>query len=80
MPSLSLRAPTGPSVSVLAYDGMSVFEMGIVTEVFGLPRPELDVDWYRLTICGEWPGPVPIVGAPPSRRPVDSTTSPPRGR
>jgi AraC family transcriptional activator FtrA len=24
---------------VLAFDGMSAFELGIVTEVFGLPRP-----------------------------------------
>ncbi|WP_433376961.1 helix-turn-helix domain-containing protein [Streptosporangium sp. CA-115845] len=62
MTSLSLRTPLGPRVSVLLYEGMSAFEMGIVTEVFGLPRPELDVDWYRLAICSERPGPVPIVG------------------
>nr|WP_169735303.1 helix-turn-helix domain-containing protein [Actinokineospora inagensis] len=47
-------------MSVLAYDGMSPFELGIVTEVFGLPRPELEVDWYRLTICAD--GPVRVVG------------------
>lgn len=52
----------GPTVSVLAYDGMSVFEMGIVTEVFGLPRPEFEVPWYELTVCAETPGPVRIVG------------------
>jgi AraC family transcriptional activator FtrA len=40
---------------------MSVFELGIVTEVFGLPRPELDVDWYRLTVCVER-GSVPVIG------------------
>jgi len=56
------RTPPGPEVSVLLYEGMSAFELGIVTEVFGLPRPELDVDWYRLTICSERPDPVPIVG------------------
>jgi AraC family transcriptional activator FtrA len=50
------------TVAVLAYPGMSVFETGIVTEVFGLPRPELDVEWYRLTVCAERPGPVPVVG------------------
>ncbi|WP_436494437.1 helix-turn-helix domain-containing protein [Actinokineospora sp. HUAS TT18] len=50
-----------PTVSVLAYPGMSVFELGIVTEVFGLPRPELDVDWYRLTVCAER-GAVPVIG------------------
>jgi AraC family transcriptional activator FtrA len=49
-------------VSVLAYDGMSAFELGIVTEVFGLPRPEFDVPWYELTICAEGPGSVRVVG------------------
>ncbi|HWS31537.1 MAG TPA: DJ-1/PfpI family protein, partial [Actinoplanes sp.] len=49
-------------VAVLAYDGMSVFETGIVTEVFGLPRPEFDFPWYELTICAETPGPVRLVG------------------
>ncbi|WP_425547640.1 helix-turn-helix domain-containing protein [Actinokineospora diospyrosa] len=48
------------TVSVLAYDGMSPFELGIVTEVFGLHRPELDIDWYRLLICAD--GPVRVVG------------------
>ncbi len=50
------------TVAVLAYDGMSAFETGIVTEVFGLPRPELDVPWYRLSVCAERPGPLRIVG------------------
>ncbi|TYC24345.1 helix-turn-helix domain-containing protein [Micromonospora sp. MP36] len=50
------------TVAVLAYPGMSVFETGIVTEVFGLPRPELEVDWYQLIVCAERPGPVPVVG------------------
>ncbi|WP_410813178.1 transcriptional regulator FtrA [Micromonospora sp. 067-2] len=56
------RPATGHRVAVLAYPGMSVFETGIVTEVFGLPRPELDVDWYDLVVCAERPGPVPLVG------------------
>lgn len=38
-----LPAPRRPAaahrVAVLAYPGMSVFETGIVTEVFGLPGP-----------------------------------------
>ncbi|MBO3739746.1 transcriptional regulator FtrA [Actinoplanes flavus] len=50
------------TVAVLAYDGMSVFELGIVSEVFGLPRPEFDRPWYELTICAEKPGPVRVVG------------------
>jgi AraC family transcriptional activator FtrA len=52
----------GPTVAVLAYEGMSMFETGIVTEVFGLPRPEFEVPWYQLTICAPHPGPVPVVG------------------
>ncbi|WP_432828960.1 helix-turn-helix domain-containing protein [Dactylosporangium sp. CA-092794] len=52
----------GPTVSVLAFAGMSLFETGIVTEVFGLARPELDVPWYRLEICGPAPGPIPVLG------------------
>jgi AraC family transcriptional regulator, transcriptional activator FtrA len=51
-----------PTVSVLAYAGMSAFELGIVTEVFGLPRPEFDIPWYELTICAERPAPVPVIG------------------
>ena len=35
-------------VAALAYDRMGAFELGIVSEVFGLSRPELDVDWYPL--------------------------------
>ncbi|MGV9370497.1 transcriptional regulator FtrA [Micromonospora tulbaghiae] len=50
------------TVSVLAYEGMSVFETGIVTEVFGLPRPEFDLPWYELTVCAETPGTVRLVG------------------
>ncbi|WP_431900924.1 transcriptional regulator FtrA [Micromonospora chalcea] len=50
------------TVAVLAYEGMSVFETGIVTEVFGLPRPEFDVPWYELTVCAETPGAVRLVG------------------
>ena len=53
---------SGPTVSVLLYDGMSAFELGIVTEVFGLPRPELDVDWYSLSVCQAGTAPVRMVG------------------
>ncbi|MET7418476.1 helix-turn-helix domain-containing protein [Dactylosporangium sp. NPDC005555] len=49
-------------VSVLAYPGMSAFETGIVTEVFGLPRPEFDRPWYRLVVCAPSDAPVPMIG------------------
>jgi transcriptional regulator GlxA family with amidase domain len=44
-------------VAVLAYDGMGPFKFGVVVEVFGLSRPELDVHrWYTLEVCSETPG------------------------
>ncbi|MEV4136224.1 helix-turn-helix domain-containing protein [Dactylosporangium sp. NPDC049742] len=49
-------------VSVLVYPGMSAFETGIVTEVFGLPRPEFDRPWYRLVVCAPSDAPVPMIG------------------
>lgn len=49
-------------IAVLAFDGMSPFETAIVVEVFGLPRPELEVDWYELAVCAPDPGPLRAVG------------------
>ena len=37
-------------VAALAFDRMGAFELGIVSEVFGLSRPELNVDWYRFSV------------------------------
>ncbi|GAA2777468.1 helix-turn-helix domain-containing protein [Crossiella cryophila] len=52
------------TVAVLAYDGMTSFETAIVTEVFALRWPDLDLgeDWYEVRICAEQPGPVPVLG------------------
>ncbi|MEW9533245.1 transcriptional regulator FtrA [Microbispora sp. NPDC049125] len=50
------------TVSVLAFDGMSPFELGCVVEVFGLPRPELEVPWYDLVVCAERDRPLRAVG------------------
>jgi AraC family transcriptional activator FtrA len=49
-------------VVALAYQGLCTFEFGIVVEVFGLPRPELNVDWYRFKVCLIEPGPVRATG------------------
>ncbi|MGH7527709.1 MAG: transcriptional regulator FtrA [Gemmatimonadales bacterium] len=38
-------------VAALVYDDLCTFEFGIVVEMFGLPRPELPVDWYRFCLC-----------------------------
>lgn len=62
MTAVARISTRGPTVTVLAYQGMSAFETGIVTEIFGLPRPEFDVTWYDLTVCAQRPGPLRIVG------------------
>ena len=40
-----------PAVAIVAYDRLCTFEFGIAVEVFGLPRPELAVPWYRGAVC-----------------------------
>lgn len=49
-------------VVALAYDRLCTFEFGIVTEVFGLPRPEMGPDWYRFAVCAVEPGPLRATG------------------
>jgi AraC family transcriptional activator FtrA len=49
-------------VAALAYDGLCTFEFGIVVEVFGLPRPELDVEWYNFEVCSLERGPIRATG------------------
>jgi AraC family transcriptional activator FtrA len=49
-------------VAVLAFDGMAPFELGCVVELFGLPRPELNVPWYDLQVCAETREPLRVVG------------------
>ncbi|TDD13646.1 helix-turn-helix domain-containing protein [Kribbella turkmenica] len=50
------------TVSVLAYDGMTAFEAGIVIEVFGLVWPDIDQPWYDLKVCTETPDPIRVIG------------------
>jgi AraC family transcriptional activator FtrA len=50
-------------VAVYAYEGIATFELGVATEVFALPRPELDVDWwYEFALFAERPGHLDAVG------------------
>src|SRR5258706_6236927 len=49
-------------VTALAYDHFGAFEFGIVVEVFGLPRPELGVNWYDFEVCALEPGPIRALG------------------
>jgi AraC family transcriptional regulator, transcriptional activator FtrA len=49
------NAHTAPNlVAVLAYDGVSTFELGIATEIFGLSG--MGSDWYRVVVCSDLPG------------------------
>lgn len=45
-------------VAVLVYDDLCLFEFGILVELFGLPRPELPVEWYRFSLCSLDAGPI----------------------
>ena len=61
MKILPARRSRRPLVAALVYDGIGTFELGIVIEVFGLPRPE-QPDWYRFLVCAIEPGPLRAVG------------------
>lgn len=49
-------------VVVLAYDRLCTFEFGCTVEVFALERPELDLDWYRFSVCAVDRGPIRAAG------------------
>jgi AraC family transcriptional regulator, transcriptional activator FtrA len=55
-PSRSKSRSSGSShvVAVVAYDGVSAFELGFTLEVFGLSQ--MGPDWYRVVVCSERPG------------------------
>src|ERR1700693_1992492 len=58
MPNLpdAIAEPSGQLVAVLAYDGVSTFELGIAVEIFGLTG--MGPDWYRVLVCSDRPGQV----------------------
>lgn len=51
MTDSDVKIMQGPKVVVLVYDRLSMFEFGIVTEVFGLNRSEFGNDWYQFSMC-----------------------------
>jgi len=53
--------PNPPLVCVLAYNGMHLFEMGIASEIFGLPRPEFNA-WYDFKIVSSEPKSLNVLG------------------
>src|SRR5580658_1160435 len=57
-----MRSSDRRRVATLLYDGLSLFEFGIVVEIFGLPRPELEVDWYKFETCSHQRGPLRTTG------------------
>jgi AraC family transcriptional activator FtrA len=51
MPARRLPGPANRLVAALVCDGLSLFEFGIVAEVFALRRPELGVPWYDFAVA-----------------------------
>ena len=49
-------------VVAVAYDRLCTFEFGCVVELFALPRPELEVPWYRFAVCAAEDGPIRAAG------------------
>ena len=47
------RGARNPLVAALLHEKVATFELGIVAEIFGLPRPEMGPDWYRLITVAE---------------------------
>ena len=61
--------PTPPAarnrlVAALLHEPVALFELGIVTEIFGLPRPQMGPDWYRCITVAEERGPLRATGGP----------------
>lgn len=50
------------SVVLLGYESLRTFEFGCAVEIFGLERPELNVDWYDFKVCGIESSTVDAVG------------------
>ena len=58
---MGVRHHANREVAVLAYSGLGTFELGIVVEIFGLPRPEFG-EWYNFKVCGLEAGPLQATG------------------
>jgi AraC family transcriptional activator FtrA len=57
-----MAVPRNRRVVAVVYDRLCTFEFGIVVEIFALPRPELNVDWYQFGVCSLDPGPLQATG------------------
>lgn len=67
---MSGSAPNRRVVAV-AYDGLCAFEFGVAAELFGLDRPELDVDWYSFAVVSVDSGPLRTLGGLSLEAPTD---------
>ncbi|RJL33357.1 helix-turn-helix domain-containing protein [Bailinhaonella thermotolerans] len=52
---MSQESSQAHRVAVIVDEGSNPFEMGVVTELFGLRRPELGIPWYDFTVCAARP-------------------------
>lgn len=50
-----------PLVTIIAYQQLAMFEFGIATEAFGLPRPEFE-NWYECQVIAVEPTPLKALG------------------
>ncbi|MCT7352732.1 helix-turn-helix domain-containing protein [Streptomyces sp. 15-116A] len=57
MPQGSSQSPRPHRVAVIVDEGTNPFEVGVATELFGLPRPELGLPYvpYEVTLCTPTP-------------------------
>jgi len=56
------RGPRNRLVAALLHERVATFELGIVADIFGLPRPELGLEWYRFITAAEERRPLPATG------------------
>jgi AraC family transcriptional activator FtrA len=56
------RRPRNRLVAALLHEKVATFELGIVAEIFGLPRPEMGPDWYRFITVAEERRPLQATG------------------
>lgn len=56
------RGPRNRLVAALLHEQVATFELGIVTEIFGLARPEMGPDWYRFVTVAEEVRPLRATG------------------
>jgi transcriptional regulator GlxA family with amidase domain len=58
--------PGGPELNLMvvavAYDRLCAFELGVATELFGLARPELGIEWYDFRVASADRGPLRTLG------------------